>query len=100
MRLWMILASLLVCLASTVAVGARASSMNLYVAQDGSDGWSGRRAAPNRAKTDGPYATLERARDAIRALKKAGKLPEGGVTVWIRGGLYSRARTFALTAED
>lgn len=74
--------------------------MNLYVAPDGNDRWSGRLRAPDRRKSDGPFATLEAARDAIRALKKAGKLPEGGVTVWILGGVYPRQKTFLLTAED
>src|SRR5687768_2928148 len=32
-----------------------------------------------------PFATLERGRDAVRSLKKqdGGRLPAGGVTVWI-----------------
>ncbi len=28
---------------------------------------------------------MERARDAVRAMKKEGRLPKGGVTVWLRG---------------
>ena len=64
----------------------------LYVAPDGSDGNPGTRAKP--------FATLEGARDAIRALKKAGGLPEGGATVVIRGGVYERKNTFALTRAD
>ena len=47
-----------------------------------------------------PFATLERARDAIRVLKKAGGLPKGGVTVWVRGGIYTIASTLELTADD
>ena len=39
----------------------------LYVSVQGNDAWSGRLPEPNAAKTDGPFATLERARDAIRA---------------------------------
>jgi len=74
--------------------------MNLYVSPNGNDSWSGRLASPNRARTDGPFATLERARDAIRALKKQGGLPDGGVTVWLRGGTYTRLTPFELTAED
>ena len=74
--------------------------MNLYVSPNGNDSWSGRLASPNRTRTDGPFATLERARDAIRALKKQGGLPEGGVTVWLRGGTYTQLTPFELTAED
>ena len=39
---------------------------DFYVAPDGNDGWSGRSPKANADRTDGPFATLERARDAIR----------------------------------
>lgn len=71
-----------------------------YVAPAGNDAWSGRRAEPNTARSDGPFATLPRARDEIRRLKKAGPLPDGGVTVYVSGGLYSLASTLELTAAD
>jgi len=75
-------------------------SLELYVAVNGNDAWSGRPVAPNDQKTDGPYATLERARDEIRKIKKRlGELPPG-ITVWIRGGDYHLDRTFELVAED
>jgi hypothetical protein len=47
-----------------------------------------------------PFATLERARDAIRGLKQRGTLPAGGVSVWIHDGEYPVTRTFHLTAAD
>jgi hypothetical protein len=74
--------------------------MNIYVSPKGNDSWSGRLPSPNRGRTDGPFATFERARDAIRELKRQGKLPQGGVTVWLRGGTYFRQTPFSLTAED
>ena len=40
--------------------------VRLYVATKGNDAWSGRLAAPNADHTDGPLASLDRARDAIR----------------------------------
>ena len=49
-------------------------------------------AEPNAAGTDGPLASLASARDAIRKMKKAGPLPDGGVTVWLRGGCYRLPR--------
>ncbi len=64
----------------------------LHVAPDGSDGNPGTRAKP--------FATLERARDEIRAWKKAGALPKGAIAVELAGGLYERARPFELSAED
>ena len=40
---------------------AAAQDTAFYVAPNGNDAWSGRLAAPNADKTDGPFATLERA---------------------------------------
>jgi len=49
-----------------------------------------------------PFRTLERARDAVRRLKKnhGGTLPNGGVRIIIGGGSYPLRRTFSLTSED
>jgi hypothetical protein len=57
-----------------------------YVALEGSDGWSGRLAEANAGHSDGPFATLDRAREEIRELRKLQGLPESGVIVVVRGG--------------
>jgi hypothetical protein len=44
-----------------------------------------------------PFATLERARDAVRAAIAGGA---GATTVWIRGGVYERGATLALDTPD
>jgi Right handed beta helix region len=51
---------------------------------------------------DKPFRSLERARDAVRSLKKmhGGVLPKGGVRIIIGGGAYPVRRTFNLTSED
>ncbi len=86
---------------AAVSQGAEAPSpKTFYVANSGNDHWSGSLASPNEAKTDGPFATLERARDAIRELKAKGGLPAGGVIVEIRGGVYERSKALELTAQD
>jgi hypothetical protein len=64
----------------------------LYVATTGNDANSGTRARP--------FATLERARDEVRRLKQDGKQPEGGLTIWLRGGDYVRTNALELTAAD
>lgn len=74
--------------------------LDLHVAADGNDAWTGRTARVNAEKTDGPLATLERARDEIRKLKGRGPLPSDGVTVHIHEGDYVLSQTFTLTAED
>jgi len=84
-------------LAATVAGAGPAT---FYVAPDGNDVWSGRLLEPNAAKTDGPLATLEGARDAVRRLKQTGPLPAPGVVVELRGGAYERDRALELTADD
>lgn len=60
-----------------------------YISPDGSDENSGSEAYP--------FRTLEKARDTIRAMEN---LPEGGVTVYLRGGEYNLDETFTLTPED
>ena len=57
-------------------------------------------AEPNAAKSDGPFGSLERARDEIRKRKQAGGLPDGGATVWIAGGVYERNQAFELGPAD
>ncbi len=91
----------LVALGSALAGLARAQAAPTayYVATDGNDTWTGRQAAPNGARTDGPFATLERARDEVRKLK-AGGGATGPVTVFVRRGLYSLAQTLTLEAAD
>ncbi|MCK4417412.1 MAG: right-handed parallel beta-helix repeat-containing protein [Candidatus Latescibacteria bacterium] len=73
-----------------------------YVATDGNDKWSGKLAKPNAKKTDGPFATLVGARDAVRELKKEAREEgiKGPVTVMVRGGKYYFEKTFDLTEVD
>jgi len=76
-------------LAMASAFGA--SAADFYVAPGGSDTNAGTQAEP--------FATLEGARDALRALKADGKLEEA-VTVNIQGGVYSLGDTLVFKAED
>lgn len=75
-------------------------TMEFYVSPQGKDTWSGMRPEPDATGTDGPFATLEAARDAVRRLKRRGPLPAGGVRVRLAEGTYERRAPFALTAED
>jgi parallel beta-helix repeat protein len=71
-----------------------------YVSPQGNDAWSGAHPEPNVGRTDGPFATIARARDAIRQLKRS----QGGLTqpvrVSIREGTYFLPEPLVLTAED
>ncbi|MGC4116380.1 MAG: right-handed parallel beta-helix repeat-containing protein [Myxococcales bacterium] len=62
-----------------------------FVATDGDDG--------NPGTLEQPFATLEKARTAARAVLQAGA-PERGVAVTLRAGLYPRAATFTLGSAD
>lgn len=68
------------------------SAAAFYVAVDGVDA--------NPGTKEAPFGTLVKARDAIRALKKANRFPAGGVTIWIQEGLYRIDKTLQLGAED
>jgi len=77
--------------------GAAPTSITFYVAPDGSDFWSGRLAAPDSTKTDGPFATLDRARAFVQSIVKAGLT---SVNVQLRGGTYYLPATAMFTAAD
>ncbi|MCX7046896.1 MAG: right-handed parallel beta-helix repeat-containing protein [Candidatus Sumerlaeota bacterium] len=78
---------------------ANARAADFYVATNGSDAWSGKTPEPNAAKTDGPFATLERARGAIRDQKKSGTLKDA-VTVHVRAGVYALPKGLRFEAQD
>jgi hypothetical protein len=73
--------------------------IEFYLSPNGQDTWSGCLPEPNPQGTDGPFATLERARDAVRALKEAGRLNQA-VTVWIRGGRYPMRSPVVFEPQD
>lgn len=87
----------------SLAVGScevGAAPLSLYVSPAGNDAWTGTRSASDAKKTDGPFATLERARDELRSLKQQrGELREGAI-VWLRGGFHAREKSFDLGRED
>jgi hypothetical protein len=91
------------CLSSGSAAksaGAASFAADYYVALNGNDAWSGTLSEPNPEQTDGPFATLERARDEVRKRKAAGGLSAPGMTVAVRAGIYALSRSFELSARD
>ena len=69
----------------------------LYVAPQGNDQWTGLLGIANKDQTNGPFATVERALQASREVKAAGK-PVSAIV--IRGGLYPLGKAIKLTADD
>ena len=74
--------------------------LRLYVAPDGNDAWSGRRPTRKARSDDGPFATVARARDAIRELRKTQRGLTQPIDVCIRGGVYPLAEPLVLTHAD
>ncbi len=75
-----------------------ADSVILYVsATRGNDAWTGRLSHSNPHRTDGPLATLDGARRAVRAIDKTG-ISE--VRVLFREGTYYLASTVDFTLAD
>jgi hypothetical protein len=66
-----------------------ASDAVLYVATDGDD--------RNPGTQQRPLATLDRARDAVRELKKR---THGPITIWVRKGTYYLSRSLTFEPED
>ena len=74
-----------------VSFVSKMESVNtIFVAANGSD-------ETGNGSKDAPYATIECARDVIRRFKE---LPEGGVTVYVRGGTYRLTTGIKFTSED
>ncbi len=69
----------------------------LYVATNGNDAWSGRLAAPESAKKDGPFATLDRARDEARKWRAASAAQ---VRIVVCGGTHHLPKALALEPQD
>ncbi len=80
------------CFISTNFLACESKGNGLYVSLSGSD--------DNPGTEKKPFATLEKARDTIREVQKAGSLPQGGITVYLRGGMFTITDTFKLTSED
>jgi hypothetical protein len=71
---------------------AAAAHADFHVSPGGADS--------NAGTTSRPFATLERAREAVRTLKAKGPLPKGPLTLWIHGGDHRRTNALELTAAD
>ncbi len=91
---------------------------DFYVATNGNDTWSGTLDSPNSAKTDGPFASIERAQKAVRELKAKVYFPKDepvekrwigsphplgkgrDIVVYIREGNYALSQPLVFEAED
>jgi len=98
-QLALVTTCLLLCAHGYAQEAAKPVRSAFYVAPDGNDEWSGRLLRPNPGRTDGPFASITRARAAIRALKAGGDLP-GPVKVFIHGGTYRLSEPLVFEPQD
>ena len=71
-------------------------SVVLHVATNGNDSWSGQRSSPNAGNTDGPFSSLEHARDAARRISASGQHP----AILIHQGIYTFTKSLLLDSSD
>ncbi|HEV3236523.1 MAG TPA: right-handed parallel beta-helix repeat-containing protein [Gemmataceae bacterium] len=77
--------------------GGNSQTVDFFVSPKGKDNWSGKRA--DLGENDGPFATVTRARDAVRALLKTQKEARP-VRVVLRGGTYYLDSPLEFRPED
>ncbi len=82
---------------AAAAPGGEPGTADFFVSPQGKDTWSGKRADPG--EEDGPFATVARAREAVRAVLKAQKKPRP-LRVVLRGGTYYLDAPLEFGPED
>jgi len=70
------------------------ATADFYVATNGNDNWTGKSDAPNNDHSDGPFATIDRARQAVRGISGTTR------TVMVRGGNYFLNAPLKFTSAD
>ncbi|MBN1347406.1 MAG: right-handed parallel beta-helix repeat-containing protein [Phycisphaerae bacterium] len=86
-------------------ISAEIPQADFYVATNGNDAWSGRLAVPKADGTDGPFATIARARDAVlehRLLRRqmGDVVAPKPYTVLVRSGRYRLSEPIVFRPED
>jgi parallel beta-helix repeat protein len=84
--------------AQFAVLGAALASADFYVAVNGSDSWSGTLPAPNGGGTDGPFLTLDRARQAVAGVSRTSRSTP--IVVMLRGGAYRLSNAVSFAAGD
>lgn len=86
-----ILSSVVILIVSQVLLACQSvPHADYYVSPDGRDSWSGKLAQPNKARTDGPFASVERAMKAVAEETFPEPYPRSAyeAVILIRAGTY------------
>ncbi len=90
-----------VVLAISSGAAPAGDAVSFYVSAQGNDAWSGVLSSPNAEGADGPFKTVERAVEAMRALR--GTEAEGArtpVNIILRGGTHFLSTPLTLGPDD
>ena len=85
---------------SSYARGGVDPVTSLYVSPSGNDAWSGTLQAPNATNTDGPKATIDGARAAMRTMLAKHQVSTTGAVVNIMPGSYALTQTIQFYPAD
>ena len=85
-------------LLAAMGLGCGPQTQRFYVSPAGNDSWSGSMSRQADDKSDGPFATIARARDAVRQLRKAGSTYP--IEVVVADGTYFLNEPLTFTADD
>ncbi|MFP5039838.1 right-handed parallel beta-helix repeat-containing protein [Parasediminibacterium sp. JCM 36343] len=80
-----------------IDINADKCPTQLFISPTGNDGWSGMKVTASG--NDGPFATLERAKEEVKKQKHK-NLPKGGIAINLLGGVYPLVKSFELSADD
>ena len=84
--------------ALTAPLFAHAEPINLYVALNGNDSWTGRLETANQFNNDGPLATIKKAKTVVRELKL--QHSDRPIKISLRGGTYFLSAPIVFEPED
>jgi hypothetical protein len=101
MKLYLsIVAVALISMPCMQTTSAQPRGVDFYISKDGNDSWTGTLPEPNAEGTDGPFASFETCRTALRVLKQRENELFPGARVSIREGVYRLFEGIKLTHED
>jgi hypothetical protein len=69
-----------------------------FISPSGDDTWSGRSPEPNAMRTDGPFATLAKAKNKVRKARLT--KPKAKIRIALRGGIYRLEKTVVFSMQD
>ena len=92
--IWMVLFLII----AALPTASHTAPLRFYVSPQGNDSWSGKLVRPNAQRTDGPFATLHRAQQAVREAKARGLRQP--IEVVVSGGIYYLHEPLVFIPDD